>query len=519
MVDRSSLNKLSNHMKKPVLIFTLSVAIFCFLGSSLSAEDKSPSTGTTSAETISKELPTAIKLGIADGIVRYINNDRRIKIQLVWEPLPITDSLIDQSIKYNFVVTKLKISNQDIESGRWVNQIAGLPATSVDPLANDTIRVSEYMQMQRERNILTALLLSKGGEYSFGLEADKRSISPPNFSDKKIDWYIDVYTFKNSQGGEYYRFTAKAVIEPFDVSITEYASQKEIFYDARFKLKESQYISQIANNLFVTRASTNIPGIEPVQVPSNFPKSADLNKSLSSLSGFLSIVGGSEQLGAVTEGLLGGTEDTSIVSGGLIGNGGVSALLGVNREVFNIGDDTRGGILLGLGLGDKTSLFLGPSLQSSIFTISAGARIGTQNTDVNFAGMVAVDLSRLTNSKKNKSTIPLSISNTGGGLGQASEQIINTYTLLEYEQLSQVFVLTRVCDEKGDRIPELNKNLRNVVNLQSKQPRKRIYLPRGVYRYTSITGKKAYQQLLEDKLGKFQPQSNQDQDGSDSCDP
>jgi hypothetical protein len=506
-------------MKKPILIFLLSVAISCFLGNSLSAQDKPKSTGTTSAETIDKELPTAIKLGIADGIVRYVNNDKRIKIQLAWEPLPITESLIEQSTKYNFVVSKLKISNQDIESGQWVNKIAGLQAPRIDPLVNDTIRVSEYMQMQRERNILTALLSSRGGEYSFGLKGDARSISPPNFSDKKIDWYIDVYTFKSSEGGDYYRFTAKAVIEPFDMSITDYASQKEIFYDARFKLKESKYISQIANNLFVSRSSISIPSVDPTQVPSNFPKSVDLNKSLSSLSGFLSIVGGSEQLGTITEGLLGGTEDTSIISGGLISNGGVSALVGVNREVFNIGDDTRGGILLGLGLGDKTSLFLGPSLQSSIFTISAGARIGTQNTDVNFAGMVAVDLSRLTNSKKNKSTIPVNISTSGGGLGQASEQIINKYTLLEYKQLSQDFVLTRVCDEEGNKIPEQDKNLRNIVNLQSKQPPKRIYLPRGVYKYSSTTGKKAYQQLVADKLGKFQPNLNQGMDGSDSCDP
>lgn len=375
------------------------------------------------------------------------------------------------------------------------------------------------MQMQRERNILTAILKSRGGEYSFGLKADARSISPPNFSDKKINWYIDVYAFKSDRGSEYYRFTAKAVVEPFDASITDYGSQKEIFYDARFKLKESQYISQIANNLFVSRSSINIPSIDPTPVPSSFPKSIDINKSLSSLSGFLSIVGGSEQLGMVTEGLLGGTEDTSIISGGLIGNGGVSALVGVNREVFNIGDDTRGGILLGLGLGDKTSLYLGPSLQSSVFTISAGARIGTQNTDVNFAGMVAVDLSRLTNSKKNKSPIPVNISTAGGGLGQASEQIINKYTLLEYERLSQVFTLTRVCDEEGNNIPDRDKNLRNVVNLQPRQPLKRIYLPRGVYKYTSTTDKKAYVQLVADKLGKFQPQPNQAQDASDSCDP
>lgn len=244
-------------MKKPVLIFALSVAISCYLGNSLSAQDKPPSTGVTSAETINKELPTAIKLGIVDGIVRYVNNEKRIKIQLAWEPLPVTDSLIEQSTKYNFVVTKLKISNQDIESGGWDNKIAGLKASSndPDPLANDTIRVSEYMQMQRERNILTAILKSRGGEYSFGLKADARSISPPNFSDKKIDWYIDVYTFKNDRGGEYYRFTAKAVVEPFDTNIIDYGSRKEIFYDARFKLKESQYISQIASNLFVTRNS------------------------------------------------------------------------------------------------------------------------------------------------------------------------------------------------------------------------------------------------------------------------
>ena len=106
--------------------------------------------------------------------------------------------------------------------------------------------------------------------------------------------------------------------------------------------------------------------------------------ALTSLSGFFSFLGSSDQFGTAIQGILGGTDNTSIVSGGLIGfkNGGVSPLIGINQDIGQLGDDISGGFLFGVGLGEKTSLFLGPSIRSSLFTLSAGATLGDRKSVV-----------------------------------------------------------------------------------------------------------------------------------------
>jgi hypothetical protein len=473
---------------------------------------------------IGKQIPTAITFGIANGLVQYINNDRRIKVNLQWEPLPVTESLIKKSTTQEFTRIELKITNKEIESGAWITRYStlvselkdafnvvdlktlsqNLDGQKVEPiilLETGSLKVSEYMYMQQERNLVKSLLLGKGVEYSFGLKAKENTIFPPRFSDENVAWHIDIYSFKNDSGAKYYRFTAKAVVEPFEAKIPDELIEmnlKKAFYSVRFKLRKN--ISGMTNKLFPIKDGTvDVP--EPVKEGREALNSSlkDFENSVRPLDGFLSIIGGFNQLSEVSQGLLGGTENASIIGGGLVGfqDGGVSPFIGVNQEIGKIGDDVSGGVLLGVGTGDKTSLFIGPSIRASIFTLSAGARVGAQpGSEVNFAGMVAVDLSRLTNSKTKTPRTEITLSDPGGGLGKGKDEIINKYSLIDYKSKSDI-KLTRVCDENNKAIVDGN---RNVVSLRPTTSFKRIYIPRGVYEYLNINKEKAYLSLNDTLL-------------------
>lgn len=522
-------------MKKYNLLIALSILwVFNPCQVSLAQSDTPPSKD-TKVEDVGKQLPSAISIGVIDGIIRYVSNERRIKVAIQWEPLPPTDSLLEQSTTQDFSkikIIKLKINSNDFESGKWTERIhsddrstvlKAFNVNSFDQLTRSLdeikpdftslkasgLEVSKYMSMVREKNIIRALIASKGVEYSFGLKPRRNTILSPDYSDKNVTWHIDIYPFKGNTG-EYYRFTAKAVIDPLDVRVTNEmldvsdGNNRRTFYDVRFKLKKN--IPGKPSNIIAS-------GLQAVVVPDVVNEgrsgltnlSSDLKESLLPLSGFLSIIGGVEKLGETVEGLLGGTENTSIVAGGLVGfkEGGVSPFIGVNQEIGKIGDDVSGGILLGIGTGDRTSLFVGPSIQSSVFTISAGATVGTQvNSEVNFAGMIAVDLSRLTNSKKNPSPTPINVSEHGGFFGASTDAIINKYTFLEYTAPPGI-KLHRICDENNKKILDEDKKSGVTIPLEPKAGSYQIiYIPRGVYEYLGANGQLSYLSMPEDRLYK-----------------
>jgi hypothetical protein len=513
-------------MKNIFYTSLLSVCILCVQSSPLIAQPTDTSSSKdTKKEEIDKTVSSAVTLGVADGIIKVINNERRIKIRLGWNPLPTSQSLINQSISRDIdKVIKLTINSKEIENGSWIGRITNddrqrlkeaLGVISLEKfdqdkqkdqeieglLKNDILQVSEYIAMRREQKIVTSLLRSGGIQYSFGLKPSSDTILSPDFSDRNVTLNINIYPFKNGEKVYYYRFTASAAVEPFEMRVNKddiNVSDNKIFYDARFKLKKSKYLSSIVKYTYSIRSAIDVaPATVNTELAS---KSGDIQKSLTSLNGFLSIIGGSDQLGTVVQGLLGGTESASIVSGGLVGfkNGGVSPLIGVNQDVIKFSDDLTGGILFGIGLGEKTSLFVGPSIQHSIFTLSAGATIGTQaNSEVNTAGMISVDLSRLTNSKQEPKPIQVSNSSTAVGFGEASEKIINQYTLVDYLSDRETVTLERICDENLKEIT----SPKSIINLSKTiKGIERIYIPRGVYEYIDKGKNKAYKSVTEDKL-------------------
>ena len=186
--------------------------------------------------------------------------------------------------------------------------------------------------------------------------------------------------------------------------------------------------------------------------------------------------------------------------------------MGVNQELGQISDDISAGVILGVGLGEKTSLFLGPSIRSSIFTLSAGATLGTQtNSEVNFAGLICIDLSRLTSSKKDSQQIKVSGSSQGGGLGEITEETIKRYTAVEYTSDRDI-LMTRICDEKSVLIAEADKN---PITFSKASDKTRMYVIRGFYEYKSAKGDKVYYpNYTNDKLIKIdQPISSDGKQG------
>jgi hypothetical protein len=530
---------------KNVLVLIFSITFLCISSQSLMAEDP-PKTDAvdskkTDVEKIVEQTPSAITLGIVDGIIRYIKNERRVKIKLQWEPLAQTISLQERANNSDFEVTTIKISNEDIKNGDWARNLdkeeirklgealnnpnlKNLTFNNIDLKdLNRGLKVSDYIRMQRERNILKTLLLSKGVQYSFGFKSKENPIVVPDYSDKNITWKINIYSFqKNKEGLTSYRFTAKAVVEPFEERILEdfidpSGNKESVFYDVRFKLKESDRISSIANNLFFLPASFELPTKPTDETPATKMTEQTVNKALTSLSGFFSFFGSPEQFGAAVQGILGGTENTSIVSGGLVNfkDGGVSPLIGINQEVGQLGDDISGGILLGVGLGEKTSLFLGPSIRSSIFTLSAGATLGTQaSSEINYGGMIAIDLSRLTNSKKDPSPIKVTGSSKGGGLGQIGDEVIDKYdkyTVVEYES-NRIISMTRICDENSAPIPDKLKKSEEFKIANSKT---RKYVIRGIYEYKSANREETYYpNFISDKLNQLDKPISSDGKGA-----
>jgi hypothetical protein len=518
-------------------IFTVPLVLFSslflilpnsFIEKSL-ADDEVPPNKSTKIEEIPKQLPSAISISLIDGVIKYINNDRRAKFKLQWSPLKVSDSLINQAGTQDFSVIKLRINSRDLENGNWINNLNPtdkkevLKALNVSSLAtlissvdssldSGTVTVSEYMHMSRERNILKFLIKSQGVKYSFGLKAQEAEILSPDYSDENVVWHIDIYKLTSRRGGEYYRFTAKAVVDSLELRIpndvisidkNDKNKTKKIFYDVRFKLKKNQPGS-VTEIFKIPATSFDIP--EPNSEFKNKENSlnADLQKSLLSLNGFLSIFGGSEKLGDAVLGLLSGTDNTSIVGGGLVNfnEGGVAPFIGVNQEIGKIGDNFTSGVLFGVGTGDKTSLYIGPSVQYSVFTISAGARLGTQvNSDVSFAGMVAVDLSRLTNGKRDPAPTPVDISNTGGNFGNQYDAIISSYTLLEYTSKVDI-ELTQVCDVSRKTTSSDSEKIK--IALPKSDSAKKIYLPRGIYEY-DVDLNKIRIDASQDKVNKLGP--------------
>lgn len=498
------------------------------------------------------EPASAITAVIADGIIKNANGRNKAIFDLDWNLLPVTEDLVQELIKYSEIKQgspKTITFNQTPGNSQnilcdvsakdliYMYQALGVDENSStcnelkpkisqfnpsNPATNKTqqdseidavfkrggaIKPAEYIPMISERSILKTILQSRGIEYALNLRVGQEP-EIPDFSDNNIAWEIKIYKYSWKKDFSYYRFSIKAKIERIEKN-NFLVDKPGIKFDARIKFKNLATLTSITNPYF---SAENTNGDVKFVKDPNFKaeaaaKASQIGNSLSDLTGIFNIIGGGSQLGTISQGLLGGTDNSSIISGGLFnfGNGRIDPLIGVNREIGKIGDISAG-VVYGVGLGEKTSLFLGPSLQESIFTVSAGLTLGaSQRSDLGFAGLISVDLSRVSGSKKDVNTIELTSSRVGGSAGKPNENNLRTMiegtrrdTLLAYKinscPISKSFKLQREGDSTSVEITTPPINASPVETNKTKL----VYLPIGNYKY-----------VIDDKVSVYiAPQNN-----------
>lgn len=301
----------------------------------------------------------------------------------------------------------------------------------------------EYFSLLRDHYLMTALLACPGISYSITSEdvADTKPKLPLN-SDDNITWEIQVYKsiIKEAMDGKAeiasYRFAAKAQIPDAKLVFNNPVSnQPKIDFGVNFKTRIDDNYQGCYDldgshptllSTFQFDSSTKLPDV-PKLIPDDNDDRAVLEsigrtKPDSELETILRYAGGVRLGDVVSGGIFGGTSDASLITGGLISDGDINALAGANLGLYELGN-ASGGVLFGIALDrddDDDSgrdLYLGPSFQYSIFTLSGGLRISEDddNIDSSFAGVVSLDLSQLVGNKpSNKEPIRLENNVFGG---------------------------------------------------------------------------------------------------------
>jgi hypothetical protein len=205
----------------------------------------------------------------------------------------------------------------------------------------------------------------------------------------------------------------------------------------------------------------------------------------------------------VSRKLLGGANNTSFIAGGLIGNDEIQSLVGANLEVGKFAEDVIPGLLFGLSPRDENAtLFLGPSLRFSIFTLAAGARLFQFDDSVRVrpAGVVSLDLSRVLNGNQSQS-ISVKDPNFGGGwfdlTGIVAKDLSENIALIGYSlkkesgiELSDGSIRllrnSQQCDAQGQPsgcqptdLPKIEQNIE--IGLKFSNSEEINFLPKGIY--------------------------------------
>jgi hypothetical protein len=482
------------------------------------------------------EPASAITAVIADGIIKNSNGRNKAIFDLDWNLLPVTEKLVQELIGYSEIKQgspKTITFNQTPGNSQnilcdvnaqdliYIYQALGVDENSSkcnelkpkivqvnpnDPSTKKTQRDSEidevfkrggviksagYISMVNERSILSTILQSRGIEYALNLRA---GLEPevPDFADNNINWEIKIYKYSWSKNFSYYRFSIKAKVARIEKN-NFLVDKPGIKFDARIKFKNSATLTSITNPYFsAEHLNGNVKFVEDPNFKAAAAVTANqIEDSLSALTGIFNIIGGGSQLGTISQGLLGGTDNSSIISGGLFnfGSGRIDPLIGVNREIGKIGDISAG-VVYGVGLGQKTSLFLGPSLQESIFTVSAGLTLGaSQQSDLGFAGLISVDLSRVSGSKKDVNTIELSSSRVGGSAGKPNESNLRTVIEDASKNTLLAYKINSCSSDKSFQLQKIGDSKPSVTITTGKtNETKLVYLPEGDYQYVIDNG-------------------------------
>lgn len=377
----------------------------------------------------------------------------------------------------------------------------------------ENITVPEYYRMLREYFIVTDLFRTKGIAYSLDLNGIEASMPGDTtlvpYQGKSayifyqgIDWKIDIVRRPVSEdfNVSYYRFGAKAV------------TRKPIEFQFR---NDSNPTASIAMSFRQSDITFNIDDLYPdkaFEINSQSVISDEVKQQLGTIKSkqglsqldipFASITGISASQ-VVSRKFLGGANNTSFIGGGLIGNDEIQSLVGANLEIGKFAEDLVPGLLFGLSPRDEdATLFLGPSLRFSIFTLAAGARLFEFDDGVRVrpAGVVSLDLSRVLNGNQSQN-IPVEDPNFGGGwfdfTGIVAEDLSENIALIGYtlkqesginlpDDSIKLFRNSQPCDAQNlpsgcqpTNLPSIEQNIE--IGLKFNNLEEINFLPKGIY--------------------------------------
>jgi hypothetical protein len=358
------------------------------------------------------------------------------------------------------------------------------------------ISTAQYFGALRDYLNIKLLLSSNGISYSFDVSGSPQPQGEfPRISNQGIKWEIKIYRFKVAKVPEIYlyRFTAKALIEPFNLVFPASRSSSDPKNPPKattiitFKTSEGT-IGILEPNLTATPFDLVLSPATEEKIEALKASNSD-QELITILSYFFN-----PDLGKiVSNNFLGQLQNVSIITGGLISDNYVDSLIGVNSQLTTIGD-AKVGALLGVGLTNNSPLFVGPSLSYSIFTASVGARVSSQNESIRVdpAGLISFDLSQVVGGRQQIKEVKIDQNQVGGNWGEASDKISKnlalvywTKTVSEDDKNSIILVNTTDCDDQS--IP-----LENQAKIPWKTviDSKVIFIPTGKYEYQRPLGNK-----------------------------
>ncbi|MEL6494216.1 MAG: hypothetical protein AAFQ41_03720 [Cyanobacteria bacterium J06623_7] len=310
----------------------------------------------------------------------------------------------------NFWVTKSSFSTNVCGMTSFGKEgYASRPGCGRELIGN--ISVPEYYRMLREYYIVSDLLQTNGIAYS--LDLDKAEVSLPGdttlipYRDSNayifyegIDWEIDIVRrpISDDFNANYYRFGARAITRnPIEFQLQNVDNPQ----------------AKIALSFRESNITLNVAGLYPAEPPGGTTieaksvlsteaaaqlEAAKQDTALNELDiSFASITGVTPRQ-IVSQSLLGAADNSNVIAGGLVGNDEIQSLVGANLEVGEIAENVVPGLLFGLSpRTDDATLFLGPSIRLSVFTLAAGARFFEFDDGVRIrpAGVVSLDLAQV----------------------------------------------------------------------------------------------------------------------------
>ena len=525
---------------------------------STDSEDK----GKVVLESLQKFKPW--RLAIAKGFIDFSQKIKQVDFNLEWELLA-DDYLEDTIARREFIIPEtIIIPNEDLgDPDKWNKHIKSPKAREmlqralcVDDLSkwqlgeslqnfnkfwlfnensneilpcgktgrgNRLVRkeknlsAANYYGLGRDYTVISSLLASKGIEIYFRVPEENvlgksNWISSEN-DDVDIKWKIKIYEFKTGDV-YYYRYTAQAIVEDFRLRFRAEETKSTLQFS--IKSQEDSDVVLLPYALLTKDLEINPANIGDDLLPEELGLGEqEINATNQQLDATLGFVG-NQVSGLVTGGLLAGTEDADIIGGALVDfdDSEIEPLLGANLNLLDLGSVGSGGLLFGIEPSDDVSLFLGPSLQFSIFTLSPGFRLtGDDDLESSFAGVFSLDLSSLIGQKPEVKTLEIDDSQNETGTEwdrihyvynqYLEDNLTILYLTLNTENLGgklpeEAFCLRRIKDKNERDIPPISQEIPELI----KSDGEIYFIPQGTYEYIVHQG-----YLLTDQTGNPVPVS------------